>query len=166
MTITTPRLTLYPLTPAELRLWVEDTATLEKHLNITYAGETVNGPLGEFVKGQFPVMEQDPDNYLWHTFWFMIRKDDRTVVGSVDFKDKPDRNGLVEIGYGLDKPFEGQGYMTEAVEALCQWGLKQAGVAAITAETYVDNLPSQRVLQRCGFTETSRDKTVWWQRRV
>ncbi len=57
---------------------------------------------------------------LWHTFWFLIRKTDRIVVGSVVFKDVSGTKQEVEIGYGLGKEFEHNGYMTEAVQAMCE----------------------------------------------
>ena len=41
--------------------------------------------------------KKDPANYLWHSFWFLIRKITRVV--------------------GLGKEFEHNGYMTEAVRA-------------------------------------------------
>ena len=50
-----------------------------------------------------------------------IRKSDNVVVGSADFKNVPDEKGQVEIGYGLGKAFEHEGYMTEAVRAMCSW---------------------------------------------
>ena len=68
-------------------------------------------------------------------------------------KNIPNENREVEIGYGLGKKHEHFGYMTEAVEAFCTWGKKQASVKHIIAETEIDNFSSQRVLQRNGFIE-------------
>ena len=48
------------------------------------------------------------------------------------------------------------------IEAFCAWGKKQASVKHIIAETEIDNFSSQRVLQRNGFVEYFRDKTIWW----
>jgi hypothetical protein len=42
----------------------------------------------------------DEAHYQYHSFFFLIRKADRVVVGSADFKDAPDENGEVEIVYG------------------------------------------------------------------
>lgn len=84
------------------------------------------------------------------------------VDKSGDFKDRPDADGLVEIGYGLGKEYEHRGYMTEAVKAMCSWALKTGKVRQIVAETENDNLPSQQVLKRCGFVEYKRDETCWW----
>lgn len=52
--------------------------------------------------------------------------------------------------------------MTEAVQAMCKWALKQENVSHIIAETDVDGFASQRILQRCGFIETRREESIWW----
>lgn len=72
----------------------------------------------EIVKGQLISTESDEENYLYHSFWLLIRKSDRIAVGSADFKDVPNKDGEVEIGYGLGKQFEHNGYMTEAIQAM------------------------------------------------
>lgn len=106
--------------------------------------------------------EKNPDDYLWYTFWFLIRKTDRIVVGSVVFKDVSGTKQEVEIGYGLGKEFEHNGYMTEAVQVLCEWAMEQKSVTHIIAETDLDGFASQCILQRCDFAEYKREKTIWW----
>jgi len=49
-----------------------------------------------------------------------IRKEDKRVVGSIDYKNIPNEIKEVEIGYGLEKQFEHNGYMTEAVSTFCK----------------------------------------------
>lgn len=160
--IETERLELIPLTPSQLKLWIEDVSVLEQELNCSYRGQSMKGFFGDIVKGQLEKTQKDPNNYTWHSFWLLIRKTDRVVVGSADFKDIPDINNEVEIGYGLGELFEHNGYMTEAVKSMCDWALKQKGVTHVIAETNTDGFASQRILQRCGFVEEKRDKTVWW----
>jgi ribosomal-protein-alanine N-acetyltransferase len=158
----TERLELIPLLPHQLKFWVEDIASLERELKCIYRGEPLEGLFLEIVKGQLEITERHPDDYLWHSFWLLIRKTDRVVVGSADFKDVPDSKQEVEIGYGLGKEFEQNGYMTEAVRALCEWAFEQKNVAHIIAETDKDGISSQRILQRCGFAEEKRGETIWW----
>ena len=160
--IQTERLELIPLTPQQLRLWIEDITRLELELNGIYQAEPMEGFFLNIVKGQLKITEMDPENYLWNTFWLMIRKTDRVVVGSADFKYLPDEREYTEIGYGLGKQFEHNGYMTEAVDAMCQWALEQDGVSHIIAETESDNLASQRILERCGFKQYKKADTIWW----
>lgn len=125
MLIQTERLELVPLTVEQLKLWTENISELEKELNCSYKAEPMEGFFLEIVKGQLAITQKDPENYVWHSFWFMIRKSDRTVIGSADFKDIPDENKKVEIGYGLGKEFEHNGYMTETVQAMCDWAMQQ-----------------------------------------
>ncbi len=81
----------------------------------------------------------------------MLRKNDRVIIGSADFKDIPDESGTVEIGDGLGKNFEHMGYMTEAVKAMCDWALMQCELTSVIAETDPDGLTPQKILERCGF---------------
>ncbi|BDF32527.1 hypothetical protein CE91St62_05980 [Lachnospiraceae bacterium] len=52
--------------------------------------------------------------------------------------------------------------MTEAVQVMCKWALKQENVTHIIAETDVDGFASQCILQRSGFVEIKRAETIWW----
>ena len=162
MAIDTERLTLIPLLPKLLRLWAQDMKALEKELACSYLAEPLNGFFLDIVLGQLEITEKDPDNYLWHSFWLLMRKEDRVIVGSADFKDIPNAFGEVEIGYGLGAAFLHNGYMTEAIMALCGWALKQPGIKAVIAETDLEGYASQRILGRCGFIELSRGETLWW----
>lgn len=162
MLIQTERLELIPLTLNQLKLWIEDISQLEKELDCSYKAESMEGFFLEVVKGQYEITQKDPNNYLWHSFFFLVRKDDRVVVGSADFKDIPNENGDVEIGYGLGKEFEHNGYMTEAVKSMCGWALKQNGVTSVIAETDLEGLASQKILKRCGFKKDKEEETLWW----
>jgi len=162
MTVETNRLTLVPLTAHQLKLWVENIAALEKELACSYDAEPLTDVFLEIVKGQLTITENDELNYLFHGFWLIIRKEDRVVVGSADFKALPDANGEVEIGYGLGKKHEHHGYMTEAVQAMCNWAMSQQAITHVIAETENDNIPSQNILTRCGFTQYKQADTLWW----
>ena len=162
MKIQTERLELIPLTPNQLKLWIENIDELEKVLSCSYKAEPMEGFFLDVVKEQLVKTQKDSENYLWHSFWFLIRISDRTVVGSADFKDIPNKSGEVEIGYGLGKAYEHNGYMTEAVKSMCDWALKQEAVSTILAETDIDGLSSQRILERCKFKKYKEAETLWW----
>jgi RimJ/RimL family protein N-acetyltransferase len=162
MKLETERLELKALNSHELRLWTEDMPALEWEIKAAYKAEPMEGEFLRVVKHQLEKTTNDLENYIWHSFFLFVRKSDRVVVGSADFKNLPDKEGQVEIGYGLGKEFEHNGYMTEAVKAMCDWGLKQDGVKTVIAETEVNNLPSQNVLKRCGFEEYKTEGNIWW----
>ena len=93
MRIETERLNIIALTPEQLKLWKYNIRELEKELLCSYKAEPMEGLFREIVCGQVEKAQKDPANYLWHTFWFIVKKSDRCVVGSIDFKDVPNRNG-------------------------------------------------------------------------
>jgi len=160
--IETERMSVIPLDYDNLKLLLEDIPLLEEKLNIKYRGEPIAEHFRWIVRGQLAAVANHPDTWYWHTFWLFRRREDGVVMGSACFKDDP-HNGAVEIGYGINSEFEGWGYTTEAVKAMCGWAFVQPGVRKVIAETDKDNIASQRVLQKCGmkrYDET--EESYWW----
>ena len=96
-----------------------------------------------------------PEQWEWYAIW-TINSKDGSNIGDLSFKGFND-DGSVEIGYGINKTYQGQGYATEAVNAAVLWALRQSGVTRVEAETEPDNQASQRVREKCGFVPTGID---------
>ena len=133
--IKTKRLTLCPMSDAEIEALIERTPSDE--LRAAY---------GEMLSGG----KSDPGNRVWYAPWSMVLKDAQEYVGDLGFKG-PVKKHAVEIGYGVLPEYEGQGYTTEAVQAMTQWAFQQKDVVFVEAETDPENKASQRVLEKCGF---------------
>ena len=160
------RLKFIILSPEQLSLMANDIQKFERELGVSYKGETVDDEYKRILESAAKNVAEDPDNRIWRSFWLIVRKSDNTVVGSSDFKRVPDENGETEIGYGLSKEFEHNGYMTETVEFMCRFAGEQEGVTAVLAETVPQNIPSQNVLKRCGFELYETKENLWWRREV
>lgn len=94
---------------------------------------------------------EHPDQRQWYAIW-TISLHDGTHIGDIDFKGlNPD--GMVELGYGICPAYQGQGYATEAVQAMTAWASNQPGVTRVEAETEPANYASQRVLAKAGFRD-------------
>lgn len=78
------------------------------------------------------------------------------AVGGIGFLTAAAEDGSAEVGYGFVASARGRGYATEALEAVLAHARAQ-GLRAVVAMTAVDNVASQRVLERCGFV---RGETV------
>ncbi|ONI67229.1 GNAT family N-acetyltransferase [Kribbella sp. ALI-6-A] len=80
---------------------------------------------------------------------FHVLVDDGRIVGRVNLVDIKD--GSAELGYRIAESAAGRGLATWAVREVVStpYGLRQ-----ITARTTVDNVASQKVLARVGFTRT------------
>lgn len=162
MTFETDRLELIPLTLEQLKLLRFEREALEKELNCTYRGEPIEGFIQEYVEDQIRLLTAKPEIRMYYAFWLMLRKSDRTIIGSLAFKGFPDEHHEIEIGYGQSEEFCHHGYMSEAVAKMCEWGLAQEGVEHIIAETDVDGYASQRILERNGFKRYKFGKESWW----
>lgn len=95
-------------------------------------------------------VRSNPRARLWYTAWD-ISLPCGTRVGDICFKGPPNKLGEVEIGYGILDNFQGQGYATEAVRAMCSWGFSMPGCYFIQAKTEEGSRASERVLEKCGF---------------
>lgn len=135
--VKTQRLRIVPLTTAQMEALAKHSQT-DNHMEAAIR-EMYNGCVAH------------PNDRLWYTNWQIQLRSNGTSVGSLCFKGAP-KNGAVEIGYGIDKPFQKQGYATEAVKGVMEWAFAQQGVYFVTAETEKENLASIQVLENNGFS--------------
>jgi len=81
---------------------------------------------------------------------FVIISKDGTKIGSIGhYFVQPSK--LMEIGYGVIPSERGKGYGTEAVQIMVDYLFLSKDIVRIQAVTNVDNIPSQRVLEKAGF---------------
>ncbi|MFG6178922.1 GNAT family N-acetyltransferase [Halomonas sp. THAF12] len=66
-----------------------------------------------------------------------------------------------EIGFGLGRSFWGKGYISEAGEALVQYGFNSLGLRRIEAEIDPDNHSSAKALEKLGFSREGLLRQRW-----
>ena len=81
------------------------------------------------------------------------RKSDRRVIGSLGLHHDKWRNltDVRMIGYVLAQDCWGNGYMTEAVKRLLQFGFEELHLRLMSISHYTFNKQSRRVIEKCGF---------------
>lgn len=86
--------------------------------------------------------------------WAIVSNKSKHVIGSVGIipDNKREKPRARMLGYWLKEEEWGKGIMTEAVEAVLQYGFKQLKLDLITANCYPFNKRSQHILERQGFT--------------
>ena len=161
MRIETNRLNIVALEPDEIAMYADQMKELGDRLGFHSSGNPEEW-FAAIVRKQALLAKMDPVNAFWHTFWLIIRKTDASFVGSIDFKHVPTSDGTVEIGYGIEKAYEGLGYMTETVRAFAEHAVRHLGIAHVIAETEKDNAASMRVLEKSGFIRTKETDTAYW----
>jgi RimJ/RimL family protein N-acetyltransferase len=101
----------------------------------------------------------------------VLLADTGEVVGGIGFIHPPE-SGEVEVGYGLAESARGRGLATEALRAVTAWAAEH-GVVTVVAMTATDNVASQRVVERVGFSRLAtqvvdpQDGPLWrWELRL
>jgi RimJ/RimL family protein N-acetyltransferase len=158
--ITTSRLDLLPLTPLQLQQYLEHPEFLEQGLGFPVSRAILTETVQRAIRMKLAKMEKaEATKWVWYTYWLILVRAVPFGAGLAGFKGVPDQNGEVEIGYGIDPGYEGQGYMTETVRAMIRWAFEEPSCRAVIApNTQKWNLGSQRVLLKsgmmvCGETE-------------
>ncbi|MGE7139312.1 GNAT family N-acetyltransferase [Luteibacter sp. NPDC031894] len=86
--------------------------------------------------------------------WLVVENDE--VVGLCSAVRVP-TDGELHIGYGVAPSRQGGGAATGAIASLVAWARMDRRVERITANTAVDNIPSQKVLERNCFGRIGND---------
>jgi [ribosomal protein S5]-alanine N-acetyltransferase len=71
------------------------------------------------------------------------------LIGAVGYVRSD--SGSAEIGYWIGKPWWGQGYASEAAEALVNYCFAKEGFHRLTCCHFTDNHASQRIITKLGF---------------
>lgn len=108
--------------------------------------ETVLAPLP--VLEMLAVLAASISAQFTPSAWMLVEGDEIVGLMSVIRLSGP---GEIHIGYGVAPTRQRRGAATRAVAELLNWARDDERVSSITADTGLDNIASQRVLERNGF---------------
>jgi hypothetical protein len=165
MHLETQRLNISPLTANQLLLYIAANGSLEKDLNLNYQKRTISINVENTIQSKIlPALNGNLKHDLFLTFWTVIDRYRHVMVADMCFKGPPNDQGKIEIGYGTHENFQGNGFMTEALDALLNWAFQQENVKCIVAETALHNMASIRILEKNNFVVQSSDEFhIYWE---
>ncbi len=85
--------------------------------------------------------------------WGIEKKGTGQLIGTCGFHLINHHHKRAEIGYELDDTNWGQGYASEALQAILAYGFEKLQLIRIAAVVYVENKASQKLLNKAGFQE-------------
>lgn len=160
--IESERLKMMPLTHEQLQLWHNGgRPAMETALGLTLS----NWQVDEFNQKEIddaminfwlPKTLASPDKFIWYTDWEIVLKSKNLSIGGMGFNGEPNDKGEAEIGYMIEEGHQNMGFATEALKLMSGWALGQDEVASAIVHTYESNLPSVRILEKCGFEQFNR----------
>lgn len=153
--IKTSRLRLIPLDATMLTALEIGRPQLEEALGLQSSGLQLSSGMAEEIADALEFWREftrtQPDHFYWGTNWEIVLEAENRTIGGIGMGGPPNRHGQVTVGYHIDVRRHRQGYGTEALAGLRDWAMQQPGCTSMIAFTPIDNLPSQKVLARCGF---------------
>ncbi len=162
----TERLDLFPLSPAQLKCYLEQPERLEQELGFPVSRAVVTERVRRAIGMKLAKMAKtEPERYAWYTYWLVAVREPRFGAGLAGYKGFPDQNGEAEIGYGIDPGCQGQGYTTEAIRCLIGWAFEEPACLAVVArDTKKSNVRSLRVLEKLGMQVYGESEEALWLR--
>lgn len=146
-TITTRRLKLRPLAASD----AQDIATL--------AGDWAVASMTDRIP--YPYTKEDAEHWMAtipaNETVFAITLSHQ-LIGVCSVMCQTEKEG--EIGYWIGKPWWGQGFATEAAEALIKFCFRKLKLTEVSCCHFVDNPASKRVIEKLGFASAGR-RQAW-----
>ncbi len=97
--------------------------------------------------------------------WFQTaiqRKSDHTLIGDVAFCPMRGNPQQAFFGFSLARRFWGQGYASEAAQAVLDYLFHELEMHRIVADCDAENVHSYRLLERLGFRREARHLESFW----
>jgi len=120
-------------------------------------------PGNDEVEGLFPMviraLREDSSASGWLARAIVVRLYG-TVAGSTGLFGLP-VGGRVEIGWGLERPYRGQGYAREAAAAVVAYAFRHREVREVIARIEPGNAPSIAVAEAIGLHHSADQPLIW-----
>lgn len=96
--------------------------------------------------------------YCWYALLDRGPGRSPAMVGAGGYLGPPDGQGVVEIGFSVLPAWQGQGLATAMAADLVENAFRDDRVRTVAAQTFDSNMPSRKVLEKCGFLFTGMDQ--------
>lgn len=148
-TITTDRLLLRPITTKDAEAIfnyaknpeVSKYTLWSPHLNLQETKKWIRS----YVKQKYQTQEFEP--------WGITHKETpNLVIGTIGCTYRTAERNMVEMGFALSPEYWNKGYVTEAGKAVIDFLFTNTNIQKIYARAKAENITSQKVLLKMGFT--------------
>jgi len=151
LVIHTKRLLLYTVLPNEYEVLAIDQSDPNLWLDRGFSDPDkyfLNNP--NPIKYRLPRIRQNPE-YAKYLLRVAVSKDNPIIIASAGFHDAPDSDGMIEIGFGVDKKYQGRGFGQELLHGMWSWVVNDPQIKTLRYTVSQDNLISQHIIKKFDF---------------
>ncbi|MFM6974311.1 MAG: GNAT family N-acetyltransferase [Agromyces sp.] len=91
-----------------------------------------------------------PEHLRWY-YRIMVDRERNIAVGSISFHAAPDERGMIEVGLGVAAEERGNGFASEALDAMWTWAIREPSVRFLRYTVAPTNEPSLAIIRKFGF---------------
>jgi ribosomal-protein-alanine N-acetyltransferase len=84
-------------------------------------------------------------------FWVIASNSTNELMGTIGLRNFEDEENYAEIGYEISPDYQERGYMSEAFEAVINYGFQNLEIETIEAFTHKNNIASIALLEKQNF---------------
>jgi [ribosomal protein S5]-alanine N-acetyltransferase len=117
---------------------VTDNLIKGAHKNVSETIERVNKIISDYGSEDF-------------CYWGIELKTDGELIGAIDFYNFDPATENCEVGYSIGYQWWNQGYGTEALRAVIEFGFKHMNIHKISAAHNLDNEASGKIMIKAGM---------------
>jgi len=138
-------------------LKLEEYASFKAGLEPKWKGFT--NPYKHLVEGpsplnyRIPKVEKTPE-FAEIGLILGILKSTNEIIGSAGFHDFPDKNGMIEIGFGIVPQMQNKGYGLELLIGMWKMICKRNDVKILRYTVSPENKASMHIINKLGFNKT------------
>lgn len=120
------------------------------------SGKTFTNPLRVLIDFQGPLawrvpqVKLNPEINKWFVRWAVLRTS-QEVIDSTSFHGAPDENGMIEIGLGVETPFQRKGFGREILQGMWGWVITEPDVKILRYTVSPTNTASIALINSFGF---------------
>lgn len=144
----TERLVCYPLLVSD---YSDFAAGREPHWS------DFTNPFKHLIEGPSPLAHRIPRVKTHPLFAeigliLAVQKSTMQIIGSAGFHDLPDKNGMIEVGFGIVDNKQNNGFGTELLIGMWKMICQRSDVQTLRYTVSPENAPSMHIVKKMGFT--------------
>lgn len=118
--------------------------------------QNFSNPYKHLIEGPSPLSHRIPKVAVNPAFAeiglvLAVTKSNFEIIGSAGFHDMPDKNGMIEIGFGIVPEMQNQGFGTELLMGMWQMITERPDVKILRYTVSPENAPSMHIIKKLGF---------------
>ncbi|AWE07365.1 N-acetyltransferase [Lysinibacillus sp. 2017] len=125
--------------------WLSDERVSDNR--VSAAHKTVSETIERIEK---IVKDYDNKDFCW---WTIERKVTGELIGEIDLYDFDNTTGNCEVSYSIGYEWWNQGYGTEVLRAIMEFGFRNMNIHKIAAAHNTDNIASGKVMRKAGMVQ-------------